>query len=79
MDLIIAGTNPLATDMVAASVMGFEPDEVPLFVCANSVGMEPQSLDEIEVRGKRVKEVRRDFQRPTLNPWTISEYGDCAL
>ncbi len=23
MDLIIAGTNPLATDMVAANVMGF--------------------------------------------------------
>ena len=29
MDLIIAGTNPLATDMVSASLMGFEPSEIP--------------------------------------------------
>jgi uncharacterized protein (DUF362 family) len=79
MNLIIAGTNPLATDMVAASVMGFEPDEIPMFVCANTVGLQPQRLDEIEVRGKSVQEVRRDFKRPEMNPWTISEFGKCAL
>jgi uncharacterized protein (DUF362 family) len=78
MNLIIAGTNPLATDMVAASVMGFKPDEVPTFVCANEVGLQPQSLNQIEVRGKSVRDVRRDFERPTLNPWDISEYGECA-
>lgn len=80
MNLIIAGTNPPATDMVAASVMGFEPDEVPTFVCANSVGLQPQSLDEIEVRGKSVQDVRRNFKKPEMNPWTIpsSEYRECA-
>jgi uncharacterized protein (DUF362 family) len=79
MNLIIAGTNPLATDMVAASVMGFRPDEIPTFVCANSAGLQPQSLGEIEVRGKSVQDVQRDFERPTLNPWTIGEYEECAL
>jgi uncharacterized protein (DUF362 family) len=79
MNLIIAGTNPLATDMVAASVMGFRPGEIPTFVCANQVGLQPQSLDEIEVRGKSVQDVQRDFERPTLNPWTIGEYEECAL
>jgi hypothetical protein len=66
--------------MVAASVMGFEPDEVPTFVCANSVGLQPQSLDEIEVRGKSVQDVRRNFKKPEMNPWTIpsSEYRECA-
>ena len=78
MNLIIAGTNPLATDMVAASVMGFAPDEIPMFVCANEVGLQPQSLDEIEVRGKSVKDVQRDFERPTMNPWDVAEYGKCA-
>jgi uncharacterized protein (DUF362 family) len=29
MGLIIAGTNPLATDMIAASCMGFGPDAFP--------------------------------------------------
>ena len=33
-DLIIAGTNPLATDMVAAKIMGFEPQEIPTFTWA---------------------------------------------
>jgi uncharacterized protein (DUF362 family) len=79
MNLIIAGTNPLATDMVAASVMGFAPDEIPTFVCANEIGLQPQSLDEIEVRGKSVQDVQRDFKRPTMNPWDISEYGICDL
>ena len=78
MNLIIAGTNPLATDMVAANVMGFRPDEILTFVCANEVGLQPQSLDGIEVRGKSVQDVQQNFERPTLNPWTISEYGECA-
>jgi uncharacterized protein (DUF362 family) len=69
MNVIIAGTNPLATDMVAASVMGFEPDEVPHFVLAGSVGMRPTSRDEIEIRGESISSVRRNFKRPEMNPW----------
>jgi uncharacterized protein (DUF362 family) len=70
MDLIIAGTNPLATDMVAAHVMGFEPQEVPTFVWANRVGMEPASVGEIEVRGETLERVRRPFVKPNVIPWT---------
>jgi uncharacterized protein (DUF362 family) len=79
MNVIIAGTNPLATDMVAASVMGFEPDEIPHFVVAGSVGMKPTSLDEIEVRGESIASVRRDFQRPEMRPWIedSSSYEEC--
>jgi uncharacterized protein (DUF362 family) len=69
MDVIIAGANPLATDMVAASVMGFRPDEIPTFVWANKAGMGPQGLDEVEVRGEKVSSVRRRFARPQLNTW----------
>jgi uncharacterized protein (DUF362 family) len=69
MDVIIAGTNPLATDMVAASAMGFDPSEIPTFVWANKAGMPPQSLDEIEVRGEEVSRVRRRFARPQLSAW----------
>ena len=69
MDIIIAGTNPLATDMVAANVMGFEPSEVPTFVWAHKIGMQPQSLDEIEIRGEKVANVRRNFARPQVTPW----------
>lgn len=70
MDLIIAGTNPLATDMIAANVMGFEPSEIPTFVWAHKTGMQPQGLDEIEVRGEKVSSVRRNFARPQLSAWS---------
>ncbi|MBN1120696.1 MAG: DUF362 domain-containing protein [Anaerolineae bacterium] len=79
MDVIIAGTNPLATDMVAASVMGFEPDEVPHFVMAGSVGMQPTNLGEIEIRGESISSVERKFKRPEMNPWfeEINTYEEC--
>jgi uncharacterized protein (DUF362 family) len=69
MNVIIAGTNPLATDMVAANVMGFEPDEIPKFVTANKIGMQPRSLAEIEIRGETIASVQRKFKRPAINPW----------
>ncbi len=69
MDLIIAGTNPLAADMVAASCMGFEPREIPTFTWANKAGMKPFSLDEIELRGELVQKVMRHFVRPKIYTW----------
>lgn len=69
MNVIIAGTNPLATDMIGASVMGIAPDEVPAFVWAHKTGMRPQSLDEITVVGERVSSVQRKFARPQMMTW----------
>jgi uncharacterized protein (DUF362 family) len=69
MNLIIAGTNALATDMVAAYIMGFSPAEIPTFVYANQVGMQPQRLTQIEVRGVSMDSVRRNFVRPTIQTW----------
>ncbi|UCH61783.1 MAG: DUF362 domain-containing protein [Fidelibacterota bacterium] len=69
MNVIIAGTNPLATDMVAASVMGFEMDEIPTFALASDIGMGPTSLSEIEVRGTGIKDVRRNFSKPNILAW----------
>ena len=69
MDVIIAGTNPVATDMVAAALMGFEPTEVPTFAWANKAVMKPSSLAEIEIRGEPMQNVRRSFQKPQLMAW----------
>jgi len=69
MDVIVAGTNPLATDIVAASLMGFEPQEVPTFTWANKAGMKPESLEQIEVRGEPLDRVRRSFAKPQLHAW----------
>jgi uncharacterized protein (DUF362 family) len=69
MDLIVAGTNPVATDMVASNIMGFEPAEVPTFAWANKAGLGPAVLDEIEVRGEKLDGVRRMFVKPRINAW----------
>jgi len=75
METIVAGTNPLATDMVAAYLMGFEPQEIPTFVWANKAGMRPERLDEIELRGEPVEKVRRVFKRPPIVPWSVAGKG----
>jgi uncharacterized protein (DUF362 family) len=69
MGLVIAGRDPLATDLVAAAAMGFEPHEVPLFGCANRLGMRPASVEEVEVRGAPLAQVRRPFVRPRPARW----------
>jgi uncharacterized protein (DUF362 family) len=69
MNVIVAGTNPVATDMVAASAMGFEPGEIPTFAWANKAGLTPVSLGDIELRGDPLDQVRRPFQKPLLIKW----------
>ena len=73
METIVAGTNPLATDMVAASLMGFEPNEISTFTWAHKAGLRPRSLDEIETRGEPLERVRRAFVRPVLVPWNPAD------
>jgi uncharacterized protein (DUF362 family) len=76
MNLIIAGTNPLATDMVTANIMGFQPEEISTFVWAWKAKMTPVSLDQIEIRGEKVNDVRQNFLRPAVIPWAaMSGYG----
>jgi uncharacterized protein (DUF362 family) len=69
METIVAGTNPLATDMVAASVMGFRPAEVSTFTWAHKIGMTPATLDDIEIRGEPLERVRRNLARPVMVHW----------
>ena len=70
MGLIIAGTSPLATDMVGASLMGFELNEIPAIVLAHKTGILPTSLDNIEIRGLSIDQAKRKFVRPTIYKWT---------
>ncbi len=68
MDVIIAGTNPLATDMVAADLMGFDADEIPTFAWAHKAGMTPARLGDIEIRTTETV-VRQAFTKPNVVPW----------
>ncbi len=69
MNLIIAGTNPFATDLVGASIMGFDIHEIPTFEWAIKSGFKPTGLHEIDVRGEEINNVRRNFKKPEVVPW----------
>jgi uncharacterized protein (DUF362 family) len=70
MGLIIAGTSPLATDMVGAAIMGFELNEIPAISLAHMAGMEPNNLDDIEIHGLTIDQIRHKFVRPSVSRWT---------
>ena len=69
MNVIVAGTNPLATDMVAADLMGIGVQEVPTFTWAYRAGLGPASVNGIEIRGEELADVRRPFAKPNVIPW----------
>jgi len=69
MNLIIAGTNPLATDLVASNIMGFGPSEIDTFKWAFKAGMTPNNIDDIQIVGEKPSDVRRLFEKPWIVPY----------
>jgi uncharacterized protein (DUF362 family) len=70
--VLVAGKNPVATDAVSAAVMGFDPTIAypsPPFLrsdnhlsLADATGLGPHRLEEIEVVGAAIDDVRYDFE-----------------
>jgi len=58
--------------MIAAAIMGFQPEEIPTFTWAWMAGMTPTSLDQIEVLGTAVDQVARAFVRANVQPCSAS-------
>jgi uncharacterized protein (DUF362 family) len=69
MGLIIAGTSPLAADMVGSLLMGFELNDIPAIVLAHESGMVPAALDDIEIRGLTIDQCKRQFVKPVIYKW----------
>jgi uncharacterized protein (DUF362 family) len=63
MNLVIAGTDPVAVDAVGTAVMGISPSEVKHLVLAQEKGLGTCNLDEITVLGEPIDGVKRKFQR----------------
>jgi len=63
MNLIIAGTDPVAVDAVGAAVMDIQPSDVKHLVLAGKKGLGTCKLDEITVLGEPVEKVKRKFRR----------------
>ncbi len=62
MDLVIAGRNALATDMVGTRVMDLDPGRIKYLRLAAKAGLGPKSMDEIRVLGATIASVARPFK-----------------
>jgi len=63
MNLVIAGTDPVAVDAVGAAVMGISPTDVKHLVLAERKGLGTCNLERITVLGEPVEKVKRKFNR----------------
>ncbi|MBT4497847.1 MAG: DUF362 domain-containing protein [Gemmatimonadetes bacterium] len=63
LDTLVAGTNPVATDVVACQMAGFIAAEYELFRLCRDYGLGPSTMEEIEVVGEKVEDVSFDLKR----------------
>jgi uncharacterized protein (DUF362 family) len=61
MNLVIAGTDPVAVDAVGAAVMGTSPTDVKHLVLAEKKGIGTCHLEQITVIGEPIEKVKRKF------------------
>ncbi len=64
MNLVIAGADMVAVDAVASAVMGVDPTQVKYLRLAEERGLGTSNLDEIEIRGRSIREVAKRFRLP---------------
>ena len=63
MNLVIAGTDPVAVDAVGAAVMMIPPESVKHLRLAEESGLGTYHLERIQVVGEPIDRVRKEFKR----------------
>jgi uncharacterized protein (DUF362 family) len=67
-NVILAGKDPVAVDTVGATIMGFDAKhEVPMLRGAELASLGVATLDQIEVVGTPIEQVKRHFRRGNIN------------
>ncbi|MGQ4874429.1 MAG: DUF362 domain-containing protein [Promethearchaeia archaeon] len=61
MDLIIAGDDPVAVDLVGSMIMGKSKDSVKYLIYAEKKGLGTANLDDIEIIGEKIKDIAKNF------------------
>ena len=62
LDLIIVGTDPVATDAVASAIMGFDWEKVPSVRLGHDRGLGIGDLRRIEIKGERLEDIFHPFK-----------------
>ncbi|MEW5760107.1 MAG: DUF362 domain-containing protein [Candidatus Thermoplasmatota archaeon] len=80
MNIIIAGKDCVSVDSVSAEAMGVKWNEVPYLVLAEKEGLGIANTSKIEIKGAKVEEVKKKFNRSktlwsTIRTGTEIVYG----
>jgi uncharacterized protein (DUF362 family) len=62
-DAIIAGADPVATDVVGTMVMGLDPAEIEHLCLCAARGLGEADPDKIEIVGAPLDQVRKEYRR----------------
>jgi uncharacterized protein (DUF362 family) len=62
MNLVIAGRDMVAVDTIGAMVMGVNPHKVRYLKLAGAEGLGVSNLDDIEILGEDIEQVKRSFR-----------------
>lgn len=63
--LVLVSADAFAVDLVASSILGFRPDEVPTIAAARRAGVGPMDASNVRLEGPGIASVVvRDFRRP---------------
>lgn len=73
--LILASTDTVACDRVAAEIMGFKVDEIDYIRMAGEQGLGCFELSNIEVLGEKIADVAKPFKRTALDPEQLKKLG----
>jgi uncharacterized protein (DUF362 family) len=68
LNTVIAGTDPVAVDAVAAVLMGFPPMEIPYLRQAHALGLGTADLSAITIVGDSLSDARRRVRRHSSDP-----------
>jgi len=66
-DTIVSGPDPVAVDSVCASMIGFDPFEIPTIRIAHYDGLGQGDLKKIDIVGNSLEEVRKPVKRADDN------------
>jgi len=67
MDLLIAGSDPVAVDAVACTAMGFRPEEIGIIRLAGTQGLGEMDLERVDVVGAPLERVSARFERGIIS------------
>lgn len=80
MNMIVAGSDPVAVDHVCTRLMGMNPDDIEHITLAERVGLGTNNPDNIEIVGADIEETKRRFRKSSSSTGDFGQSNrECLL